>query len=361
MALDKLVDSSQLDSGLTTIANAIRAKTGDSAQLIFPDDFSSAINNISTGEAAVQNPALALVDWEGTVLKEYAAADVAALTSMPSPSTLSKYASVDHEYLSFQEWNRSLANIKTWVTNHPGKELRVGAIYTTTDGQDHNYWRNSRLESTASAIYMQKRGTASIGSSAFYDFRALASINIPDSVTSIGDSAFNGCYSLTTINIPDSVTSIGDSAFNACYSLTTINIPDSVTSIGSYVFNGCYSLTTINIPDSVTSIGSYVFNACSSLTSINISDGVTSISDNAFKNCSSLVDVVIRGKPALNSVNAFGNTNANILYYVPRANLSWFETATNWSTFYTNSEIVAIEDHIQHLTDIGIDVSAYTA
>lgn len=45
--------------------------------------------------------------------------------------------------------------------------------------------------------------------------------------------------------------------------------------------------------------------------------------------------------------------------YVPRANLSWFETETNWSTIYTQSHIVAIEDYIEYLESIGFNVDAY--
>lgn len=49
MALDKLVDSSQLDADLTTIANAIRTKGGTSAQLAFPDGMADAIAAIPSG------------------------------------------------------------------------------------------------------------------------------------------------------------------------------------------------------------------------------------------------------------------------------------------------------------------------
>lgn len=49
MAVDKLVDSTQLDSDLTSVANAIRAKTGGSSQLVFPVDFVSEIENIIGG------------------------------------------------------------------------------------------------------------------------------------------------------------------------------------------------------------------------------------------------------------------------------------------------------------------------
>lgn len=49
MSVDKLVDSTALDTSLTAIADAIRAKTGGSSQLVFPIQFVSEIGNISSG------------------------------------------------------------------------------------------------------------------------------------------------------------------------------------------------------------------------------------------------------------------------------------------------------------------------
>lgn len=49
MSVDKLVDSTQLDTDLASVANAIRAKGGTSAQLAFPAGFVSAVNAIPTG------------------------------------------------------------------------------------------------------------------------------------------------------------------------------------------------------------------------------------------------------------------------------------------------------------------------
>lgn len=49
MSVDKLVDSSQLDTDLTSVANAIRAKSGGSSQLAFPAGFVSEIQAIPTG------------------------------------------------------------------------------------------------------------------------------------------------------------------------------------------------------------------------------------------------------------------------------------------------------------------------
>ena len=49
MAVDKLVDSTQLDSDLTSVANAIRAKSGGSSQLAFPTGFVSEIQALPSG------------------------------------------------------------------------------------------------------------------------------------------------------------------------------------------------------------------------------------------------------------------------------------------------------------------------
>ena len=49
MSVDKLVDSTQLNTDLTSVANAIRTKGGTSAQLAFPSDFVQAIADIPTG------------------------------------------------------------------------------------------------------------------------------------------------------------------------------------------------------------------------------------------------------------------------------------------------------------------------
>ena len=324
----------------------------------------------------VTNPALWLMDWEGTVLKEYTAEQVASLTALPTPSNLN--TNVDRELLSFQGYNWALADIKAWVTAHEGQCLTVGAIYTTTDGKDHTYHNNPRID-TSESVSMLKKGTTSIGVNAFNNYYSLTSLNLPDGVTSIGDNAFLSCCSLTSLNLPDSVTSIGDNAFLGCCSLTSINIPEGVTSIGNgafynccsltsinipegmtsiedNTFYNCYSLTNINIPEGVTSIGIYTFCNCYSLTNINIPEGVTSIRNNAFYNCYSLTDIVVKGTPSLVDTAAFDNIYSGYLIYVPRAKLSWYSTATNWTTLYNNNKIVAIEDNAEYLESIGIDV-----
>jgi hypothetical protein len=54
MAVDKLVDSAQLNADLTSVANAIRTKGGTSWQLAFPAGFVQAIGDISGGDNSLQ-------------------------------------------------------------------------------------------------------------------------------------------------------------------------------------------------------------------------------------------------------------------------------------------------------------------
>ena len=49
MAVDKLIDSTQLDSDLTSVANAIRTKGGTSGSLAFPAGFVQAVMDIPSG------------------------------------------------------------------------------------------------------------------------------------------------------------------------------------------------------------------------------------------------------------------------------------------------------------------------
>lgn len=70
MAVDKLVDSAQLNTDLTAVANAIRAKSGGSTPLAFPGGFVSEIGSISGGDtvyAAPQSGYLYTPDYTQTV------------------------------------------------------------------------------------------------------------------------------------------------------------------------------------------------------------------------------------------------------------------------------------------------------
>lgn len=79
MALDKLVDSGQLDSDLTSVANAIRTKGGTSSQLAFPAGFVSAVQAIPTGGTPTGTKQISITA-NGTTTEDVAAYANAEIT-----------------------------------------------------------------------------------------------------------------------------------------------------------------------------------------------------------------------------------------------------------------------------------------
>lgn len=114
---------------------------------------------------------------------------------------------------------------------------------------------------------------------------------IPEGVTYIGSYAFYNCRALTSLEIPDGVTDIGDYAFFNCFSLTSLKIPSSVTYIGERAFCNCAPLTSLNIPSSVTRIRAQAFYLCLSLASLEIPSSVTLIEEGAFTECPDTCDI----------------------------------------------------------------------
>ena len=296
------------------------------------------------------------LDYDGTILYSYTAAEFAALSSMPANPT--------HDGLTAQGWNWSLANAKAYVAKYGN--LNIGQMYITNDGKTRIYihleegrtspvlgvcpngtvdidWGDGTTHdtltgsSTSTAVYtsahnyvtpgdyvIQLTVTGSMGfrgngllmyasnsDNRNYVYKnAIQKVELGSGVTSISNSAFNYCYSLSSITIPDGVTSIGGYAFQNCSSLSSITIPDGVTSISDSTFNYCYSLSSITIPDGVTSINDSAFSYCSSLSSITIPDGVTSIGGYAFRNCSSLSSITIPDGVTSISNSAFQNCSS---------------------------------------------------
>lgn len=157
MAVDKLVDSSQLNTDLTSVANAIRTKGGTSAQLAFPAEFVSAIAAIPTGGSdrpeADDNDVI-LIDMDGRILYSYTAADFANLTELPTIPTL-KYS-----FLQQDGWNWTLSDAKTYVAKY--KELVIGAQYTIDSNvRQYIYVEIPRTLTWAVSINIPNSGTSS--------------------------------------------------------------------------------------------------------------------------------------------------------------------------------------------------------
>ena len=335
-------------------------------------NLASTINSIIGDDAVVNDPALRLIDWNGTLLKTYTREEALSLTALPNSTGKT------HVWLSFQSWNRTLSSIKTWLNKHRSGVLDVGAIYVTLDFQNHNYWNNPRLNAPK-AVSIVKRGSAAlsdssykdcfslenisfsnnevVGQYAFQNCRSLKAVNIPPGCVSINNGAFQGCYSLTKATLPEGLAVLSDNSFRSCFSLKSIILPEGMTTINNTAFQGCYSMVSVELPETITNIGYGAFKDCYSLTSIVLPKNIETIYSTAFGDCTTLNDVVVLGKPSLYDIYVFSNGPDTRRYYVPRENLEWFSSATNWSTMY--SQIYAIEDYIEYLESIGVNVDEY--
>ena len=89
MAVDKLVDSTQLDTDLTSVANAIRTKGGTSAQLAFPSEFVAAINAISSTCEAIS--VVDTPDVHGGTIRTITAVDISDTTAVAADVADGKY------------------------------------------------------------------------------------------------------------------------------------------------------------------------------------------------------------------------------------------------------------------------------
>ena len=349
----KLVD----DNKLNNIAVAIQGKDGGGQMTV--EQMPTRINSIQTLPPKPDpNGALLLMDWEGTILQSYTHAEAMELESLPDIEDTPYYPLVDHELLTFQRWAHSLSYAQDYLRNRPYGQFIIGTLYTTSDNEIHDYWKNPRL-TTLKTIYIRKTKAVSYGVNAFRDCSQLTYINFPEGLTSFPTGLFYNCSVLVNVNIPDSVTTFGTSPFIGCLTLTHLNVPHGTSVLPQGFAANCRGLYKVIIPNTVETIGITAFYECNALTEIEIPSSITSIGAHAFYNCTNLHDIVIHGKPSLSDINTLGGAPSDQKIYVHRSDLSWYETETNWSTIYAQGKIVAAADHLEHLISIGIDVTDF--
>jgi hypothetical protein len=177
MAIDKLVDSAQLNTDLTAVANAIRAKSGGSASLVFPGGFVSEIGSIQTGGGG------ATVDDLGT--DAWPAGDI-TLTVCPTRQSAFSYCK---------------------------KIRKVTATYS--DGfPGGNTFRASDITEFVGI------NVARIASSMFYQCSSLVKVTAPESYW-YDNLAFSGCTNLEVADLGTGAINRG-SVFSNCQKLNTL-------------------------------------------------------------------------------------------------------------------------------------------
>lgn len=276
MAEDKLVDSTQLDADLTSVANAIRAKGGTSAQMAFPTGFVNAVNAIPTGGSPTGTKQITITE-NGTTTEDVAA-----------------YAD---------------AEITVNVQGGGGGSKAVEA---------------AMIEHTLSGAYENELVTKLANSGLFRNSN-LTSVSLPN-CTFLEESGFRYCTSLTSVHLPKAETTSGNYIFAGCTSLQVIAFP-SMAGTGklSLAFQNDTALTTVDFGDHSGGITNQTFSGCTNF-------------DTLILRCSTAVWAL--GNTNVFNGTKFGNGGSGGTIYIPKALYDHlgdgtaldYKAATNWST-----------------------------
>ena len=208
---------------LTSVADAIRAKSGQTGQLIYPDGFVSAVAGIKKAPTTPYMEAEYVedVDIDGNT-KHY----------------IKRAKLYNHTAIYAQEfsWQQQLKNIDFSDASNNVTAIETGA----------------------------------------FEMALVDGLVLPNTISMVGQRCFNSAY-ITTLTVPPLVTVLPSSAFSyiqPVYNNETgeelpINIilPQNLTKIGNNCFVGAF-IKQITIPDTVTEIEYGAFSYCERLASI---------------------------------------------------------------------------------------------
>lgn len=215
MAIDKVVDSTQLNSDLTSVANAIRTKGGTTGQLEFPAGFVSAVQAIPTGTTPTGTKRISITE-NGTTTEDVAA-----------------YAS---------------AEITVNVSGGGGISIDDIAAGTAPSGDI-----TVNVSTIAAGAFSRKPITGisapnctQVLGNAFYDTE-IVDVTLPN-VSSIGASAFQNCSKLRRLVIGGAGNISANYWIQNCPSLIELRAPNATNfSPGGFGFQGDNSLDILDI------------------------------------------------------------------------------------------------------------------
>lgn len=330
MAVDKLVDSTQLDSDLTSVANAIRTKGGTSAQLAFPSGFVSAVQAIPTGGITPTGTKSITANGTSIDVYSYQYADVAVPNSY-SASDEGKV--VSNGALVAQTSDTVTAN-DTYDTT------LINSLTVNVSGGGYTVDEIASLSEPSGAITINVSSLSQFGLRG----RPITRVYAPN-LNSIAQYAFTGT-SLTRIDptdFPNSGLKIITGAFESITTLTYAKLTNPLTGTVaiSYAFRGCTNLVECYLPYATTSID----RTCNGCTKLQIFDGGSGniTNANSFQNCSALRTLILRKTDAVQTLNAWSANCLGGIYsnptestvYVPQALISSYQSASNWSAAYS--------------------------
>lgn len=352
-------NSDEILSLVSDISDAIAAKGGTVPANTGLRGFANAINSIPSGGGGSSNDAVRFIDYDGTVVQSYSAADFANLSALP--------ANPSHTGLTAQGWNWTLSDAKTHVNSYG--ELDIGQMYVTDDertriyitlpenfttpmfklyiqkntvvdvdwgdGSEHSTLTYTTGSSAYSMIgerhtyatpgnyvisYKVTTGTAVIRGSTYSQIlsddnstmasgdmvymSAIKKVELGSSVL-LGQYAFCYCINLESITMPNDTVINSTSEyhqFKNCELLQHITFPTSFTYIPQTSFEYCYDLKSISFSNTITELKpNSSFEDCFNLKRITLPSSLLTIGKRSFYRCSTITKVVMP-----NSVTTIG-------------------------------------------------------
>lgn len=208
-----------VNSKMTAIANAIRAKTGGTSALTL-DQMATEIAGIQTGSAPI------LTDITITENGEYT----------------------------------------------PGEGVDgFGKVTVEVEGGGGDYTNEQMvalIERKYSGDFIIPDGTTAIGNYALANMPSLTTSELPESVTKLASNAFRSS-GVTIKRIPDATKKLDQYCFCYCDGLTEISIPEGV-SISNTAFFQCTNLKTVTFRGKASSIHQSGFGQCDGIATINV-------------------------------------------------------------------------------------------
>ena len=226
------------------------------------------------------------VNYSVTTIREHAFSNC-SLNSIAIPSSITKICT--EAFLNGGATSVKISDLAAWCNINFESYFKTNPLTNAS----HLFLNDEEIHDL-----VIPDGVKTITNNAFYQFRGLTSVKIPNSVTSIGYECFAYCPGIKTVEIGDSTsqeaaTVLGGRIFYMCNNVDSVVLGNNIVEIGRDAFDGCKGIRSIVIPNSVKTMGSHVFLGCESLESVQLSENLKSIEWASFSSCTNLKSVII--------------------------------------------------------------------